>query len=276
MNLGQFNHLEILRITSVGMYLGDEEGNDVLLPNKYLPEDKSIGDFIDVFIYKDSEDRLIATNLVPYIQLHDFACLKVKDVSGIGAFMDWGLEKDLLVPFREQKDKMKPGKWYIVYLRKDEVTERLVATAKLHKVFEKEEINLTEGQEVDLLIGESTDIGIEVVVHNKYRGLLFKNELFKDILFGDKVRGFIKNVREDGKVDVSLRRTGMEYLEDGAEKILKELNENEGYLALDDKSDPEEIQLQLEMSKKQFKRSLGILYKKKIVKIEPDGIHLIN
>lgn len=274
MEIGTYNQLKVLRDTSVGLFLGDESGNEVLLPNKYVPANAKIDKTLDVFVYTDSEDRPIATTLRPLIQLGEFACLRVKDVSGVGAFLDWGLEKDLLVPFREQKDKMKVGKSYIVYLRLDEVTQRLVATAKLHKIFDKETKVLKVGQEVDLIIGEGTDIGIEVVINHRYRGMLFRNEIFQDVMFGDPVTGYIKQIREDGKIDVSLRKTGMDNLEEGAQKILAELKANDGYLQLHDKSDPEDIQFQLEMSKKNFKRSLGTLYKKKLVVLEKDGVRL--
>lgn len=274
LQLGKINSLEVLRDTSVGLFLGDESGNEVLLPNKYVPVNAKKGKLLDVFVYTDSEDRPIATTLRPLIQLGEFACLRVKDVSNVGAFLDWGLEKDLLVPFREQKDKMKVGKSYIVYLRLDEVTQRLVATAKLHKVFDKETKSLEVGQEVDLIIGEGTDIGIEVVINHRFRGMLFRNEIFQDVMFGDPVRGYIKQIRDDGKIDVSLRKTGMDNLEDGAKKILVELEANGGFLPLHDKSDPEDIQFQLEMSKKNFKRSLGTLYKKKLVVLEENGVRL--
>lgn len=274
MNIGKYNQLKVLRDTSVGLFLGDEAGNEVLLPNKYVPAKAKKGMSLEVFVYTDSEDRPIATTLRPFIQLGEFACLRVKDVGNVGAFLDWGLEKDLLVPFREQKDKMKVGKSYIVYLRLDEVTQRLVATAKLHKVFDKELGQLEEGQEVNLLIGEGTEIGIEVVINNRQRGMLYRNEIFQDVMFGDRARGYIKRIREDGKIDVSLRKTGMENLEEGAQKILDELKAHDGFLPLHDKSDPEDIQFQLEMSKKNFKRSLGTLYKKKLVVLEENGVRL--
>ncbi len=274
MKIGVYNQLEVLRDTSVGLFLGDQSGNEVLLPNKYVPANAKIGKILDVFVYTDSEDRPIATTLRPLIQLGEFACLRVTDVSNVGAFLDWGLEKDLLVPFREQKDKMRVGKSYIVYLRLDEVTDRLVATAKLHKIFDKEVGALEEGQEVDLIVGEGTDIGIEVVINHRYRGMLYRNEIFQDVMFGDPVKGYIKQIREDGKIDVSLRKTGMDNLEEGAKKILDELKANDGYLALHDKSDPEDILYQLEMSKKNFKRSLGTLYKKKLVVLVEGGVRL--
>ncbi len=275
MKIGCYNTLEILRDTSVGLYLGDISGEEVLLPNKYVPSKFRKGEKLKVFVYLDSEDRPIATTLKPLVQLGEFACLRVKDVSKMGAFLDWGLEKDLLVPFREQKDKMKVGKSYVVYLRMDEVTQRLVGTAKLHKVFDKDLGTLEAGQEVKLLVGEGTEIGLEVVIDNRYRGMLYRNEVFQDVLFGDRLTGYIKQVREDGKVDVSLRKTGLENLEAGAQKILDELRANEGFLALHDKSSPEDIQFQLEMSKKNFKRSLGTLYRQKLVTLEEHGIRLL-
>ncbi|MEM9324375.1 MAG: S1-like domain-containing RNA-binding protein [Bacteroidota bacterium] len=276
MDLGKFNSLRLARLTSVGAFLEDSAGNDVLLPNRYVPKHATPGQTLEAFVYHDSEDRPVAVTTQPYIQLHEFAALKVKDVGPMGAFMDWGLEKDLLVPFKEQKSKMQAGRRYIVYLYKDDVTGRLVGTAKLNRVVSNDLSALQEGQAVSLLVGEKTDLGYEVIIDNQYKGLLYNNDIFRDILFGEIITGYIKTLREDGKVDVTLRKTGMDYLDDGAERILAELRENDGYLDLHDKSDPEDIQHTLEMSKKQFKRSLGMLYKKRVVEIRDDGIYLVQ
>ena len=274
MKLGKKNKLRIDRLRPPGAYLEDESGNEVLLPTKYLLDDHKVGSEVSVFVYKDSEDRIIATTLEPNIKLDEFGYLKVKDVNAYGAFLDWGIEKDLMVPFREQIGKMEKGKSYLVYVLMDPKTERLLATQKINKFLEKEIDHLEVNEEVDLLIGDPTDLGINVIVNQKHKGLLFHNEIFEDLLIGDRTKGYIKNLREDGKLDVTLRKAGIENLEEGAEKILTHLKENEGFLSLTDKSTPEEIQFELQMSKKNFKRSLGILYKKRMISLEKDGIRL--
>lgn len=272
MIIGKKNTLEILRFTQPGAYLGDQDGNDILLPTKFIPPNCEVGEDIEVFVYRDSEDRIIATTMDPYIQLNEFGFLRAKEITRFGAFLDWGIEKDLLVPFREQIGEMVKGDSYLVYLYLDEETDRLVGTQKIKSHFETMDIRLDEGEEVDLLIGKTTDLGINVVINNTYEGLIFENEIFDDVLIGDRTKGYIKKIREDNKIDVSLQKTGLENLESGAEKIMKVLESNEGFLSLTDKSSPDDIQLQLQMSKKNFKRSIGILYKKRLISLEPDGI----
>ncbi|MFN3488006.1 MAG: S1 RNA-binding domain-containing protein [Emticicia sp.] len=274
LHLGIKNTLRILRGTGVGMFLGDDEGNDVLLPKKYVPENAIVGDDIEVFIYRDSEDRIIATNLEPKIQLNQFACLQVKSVTAIGAFLDWGLEKDLFVPFREQNKKMEEGRWYAVYLYLDEETDRLVASCKVNRYFEKENIDLQIGQEVDLLIFEETDLGLNAVINNKYKGLIYENEIFQRIKIGTRTKGFVKNIREDNRVDLSLQKQGYANVEPNAERILEKLKANNGFLDVTDKSDANYVMYQLEMSKKTFKKAVGALYRQKIIRIEEDGIYL--
>lgn len=274
LHLGIKNTLRILRGTGVGMFLGDDEGNDVLLPKKYVPENAIVGDDIEVFIYRDSEDRIIATNLEPKIQLNQFACLQVKSVTAIGAFLDWGLEKDLFVPFREQNKKMEEGRWYAVYLYLDEETDRLVASCKVNRYFEKENIDLQIGQEVDLLIFEETDLGLNAVINNRYKGLIYENEIFQRIKIGTRTKGFVKNIREDNRVDLSLQKQGYANVEPNAERILEKLKANNGFLDVTDKSDANYVMYQLEMSKKTFKKAVGALYRQKIIRIEEDGIYL--
>lgn len=274
LHLGIKNTLRILRGTGVGMFLGDDEGNDVLLPKKYVPEDAIVGDDIEVFIYRDSEDRIIATNLEPKIQLNQFACLQVKSVTAIGAFLDWGLEKDLFVPFREQNKKMEEGRWYAVYLYLDEETDRLVASCKVNRYFEKENIDLQIGQEVDLLIFEETDLGLNAIINNKYKGLIYENEIFQRIKIGTRTKGFVKNIRDDNRVDLSLQKQGYANVEPNAQRILEKLKANNGFLDLTDKSDANYVMYQLEMSKKTFKKAVGALYRQKIIRIEEDGIYL--
>jgi predicted RNA-binding protein (virulence factor B family) len=259
------------------MYLRDEEDNEVLLPNKYVPEDMLIDDEIEVFVYNDSQDRPIATTRKPKLLLNDFGYLKVVEVNAVGAFLDWGLEKDLLVPFREQKMDMVVGRYYLVHLYLDEKTDRLVATAKVRKHFETENITVKEGEEVDLLICESTDLGVNVVINNLHKGLIFKNMIHKPIHPGQRMKGYIKTIRPDNKIDVMLEKEGYKnIIEPNAKKVLEEVQFNNGFLDLNDKSDPAEISMRLHMSKKTFKKAIGTLYKQRIITIEKDGIRLVK
>tara|TARA_B100000575_G_C23114518_1_gene644153 strand:- start:1099 stop:1944 length:846 start_codon:yes stop_codon:yes gene_type:complete len=273
-HIGVYNELIVDRILAPGAFLIDNKGNDVLLPNKYIPVGVKIGDQLKVFIYNDSEDRTVATTLRPLLQLHEFGYLKVKDVNNIGAFLDWGLEKDLLVPFRQQHKRLNIGQWCLVYLYIDTLTHRLAATTKVDKHFEKENIELEVNQEVNLLITNESDLGVNVIINNTYSGMIFRNQIYKDIMIGDHMKGFIEQVRSDGKIDVSLRKKGMKNLEAGAQTILDELRASNGFIELTDKSTPEEIQSILQMSKKNFKKSLGILYRNKQVLIKKEGVLL--
>lgn len=276
-NIGQINHLRAVRSTDNGVYLTDEEGSgEVLLPNKYVPEDISEGKVLEVFIFNDSEDRITATTAEPKIKLHEFACLQVRDVTQVGAFLDWGLEKDLLVPFKEQPGRMIKGGWYMVFLYLDGETDRLVASGRYQKFLKKENITVKPGEEVELIIDDPTDLGVNVIINHQFRGLIYQNELFQKIRRGDVRKGYIKNVREDGKIDVTLQKPGYGKVEPNAEKILSKLKENQGYLRLTDKSDPDDIAEILEMSKKTFKKAVGALYKQRLIRLEKDGIYLVN
>jgi predicted RNA-binding protein (virulence factor B family) len=276
MEVGKYNTLQILRGTSVGMYLGDEEGNDVLLPHKYIPENAQIGENIEVFIYRDSEDRLIATTLKPLILLNQFAILEVVAATQFGAFLDWGLEKDLFVPFKEQNHKLQKGQYVPVYLYLDEQTDRVVASAKVHKYFKNlDGVDLDEGQEVDLLVFEKTELGHNVVVNNLYKGLVYENETFRRLAWGDTTKGYVKLIRDEGKIDISLQPLGfLKTLEPNQKAILDKLQQSGGTLNLSDSSDPIEIQEVLEMSKKAFKKAIGVLYKDKKIIIKSDSIVL--
>ena len=276
MEVGKYNTLQILRGTSVGMYLGDEEGNDVLLPHKYIPENAQIGENIEVFIYRDSEDRLIATTLKPLILLNQFAILEVVAATQFGAFLDWGLEKDLFVPFKEQNHKLQKGQYVPVYLYLDEQTDRVVASAKVHKYFKNlDGVDLDEGQEVDLLVFEKTELGHNVVVNNLYKGLVYENETFRRLAWGDTTKGYVKLIRDEGKIDISLQPLGfLKTLEPNQKAILDKLQQSGGTLNLSDNSDPIEIQEVLEMSKKAFKKAIGVLYKDKKILIKDDSIVL--
>jgi len=258
-----------------GAFLGDGK-EEVLLPAKWIPEGALEGSTLEVFVYRDSEGRLISTTLKPHLLVGEFGFLKVKQVTQVGTFLDWGIEKDLLVPFREQQGKAKPGDWLLVYLYVDEKTDRIVASNKVSHFLKKTNTDLEEKQEVDLLITQTTDLGLNVIINNEYQGLIYENEIFKDLIEGDRTKGYIKSIREDGKIDVSLQRQGMEQLEAGAQQIMEALKIHGGFLPLHDKSAPEDIQLELQMSKKNFKRSVGILYKKKLVRLQANGIEMIK
>ncbi|GAA4079401.1 S1-like domain-containing RNA-binding protein [Flavobacterium cheonanense] len=275
MKIGQFNTLKIDRDTQVGLFLTNGK-EDVLLPNKYVPKVFEIGEEMTVFVYLDHEERPVATTLVPYIFLNEFALLRVNYINQIGAFMDWGMEKDILVPFKEQARPMEKGKRYLVYLYMDEKTNRLVASSKTNQFLDNENITVEKGEEVDLIISHITEIGINVIINQKHKGLVYKDEVYDDaIRTGDKMKGYIKLVRPDGKIDVSLHKQGSENIEPNSEIIMNELRASRGFLRLNDNSNPEDIKTVLKMSKKTFKKAIGLLYKEKLIEIKEDGIYLI-
>ena len=274
--IGKYNTLKILRLTTVGLFLGDESGEDVLLPNKYVPEEFEIGDELEVFVYRDHEQRKVATDLSPRLLLHQFALLQVAEVSGIGAFMDWGLEKHLMVPFSEQRQKMKPGRWYVVYLDIDEKTDRLYATNKLDKHLTNEVLSVKEGDEVELLILSETELGFTAIVNHRHKGLIYKNETFKDLNIGETLTGWVKKIRRDNKLDLSVQPLGYQNFNDeNAELIYDALTANDGSLPLNDKSSPELIHAQFGLSKKAFKKAVGALYKQRKITITAEGIALV-
>jgi len=276
MKIGQFNTLKIDRETQVGLFLTNGK-EDVLLPNKYVPKVFEIGEEITVFVYLDHEERPVATTLVPYIFLNEFALLRVNYINQVGAFMNWGMEKDILVPFKEQARPMEKGKRYLVYLYMDEKTNRLVASSKTNQFLDNENITVEKGEEVDLIISHITDIGINVIINQKHKGLVYKDEVYDDsIRTGDKMKGYIKTIRPDGKIDVSLHKQGFENIEPNSEIILNELRASRGFLRLNDNSHPEDIKTVLKMSKKTFKKAIGHLYKEKLIEIKEDGIYLIS
>ena len=274
--LGTYNTLEILRHTSVGLFLGDDEGNDILLPNKYVPVQYEIGASLTVFCYLDHSERPVATNLEPEILINEFQLLKVVEVNEFGAFMAWGLEKHLLVPFREQRSKMQEGNWYVVYCYLDEQSNRLVASNKIDKFLSNETLSVKEGDVVDLVISRKTDLGYEAIINNRHKGLVYANEIFKHIAIGDNTKGVIKKIRPDNKIDISLQPLGEKILEPAAHKIYEQLMAHGGFLGLHDKSDPELIKDELQMSKKAFKKGIGTLYKARKIEIKEDGIYAIG
>lgn len=273
-NVGTYNELEVVKELDFGIYL--REGDvEILMPTKWVPKGTKIGDFLNVFIFRDSDDRLIATTVKPLATADTFAFLEVKQVNNIGAFLDWGMDKDLLVPFREQPMRMDPGKNYVVFVYVDEETNRLVASAKLNRYIERENIEVREGDIVELLIYSETDLGFNAIINNRYSGLIYKNEIYEAIRVGDKVQGFVKCVREDNKIDLSLQKSGYELVDDVKWRILKMMKEENGFLSLSDNSTPEEIKAKLQISKKAFKKAVGALYRERLVKLTEKGVQLI-
>lgn len=276
MKIGQLNSLKVSRNTPHGIFLVDDEGEDILLPGKYLTGDEKEGDIKELFVYNDSEDRLVATTETPKIQLNGFAALKVIDVNKSGVFLDWGLDKDLLVPFKEQNKKMQLGQTYIVRMYLDEDTDRLVATGKVKKYLSNEELTVQPGDKVDLMVFNQTDLGFDVIINKCHYGLVFRNEVFETIKTGDSIQGYIKQIREDGKIDVSLQPDKMTHIENSNDEILIALKAQGGKLNVTEKSSPEEIYAAFKMSKKAFKRAIGSLYKQNKILIEAGEISLIE
>jgi len=272
--IGEDNILKVLRETSVGLFLGDEEGNDVLLPNKYVEDDFKVDDEIKVFIYRDSEDRVIATTLAPKIKVGEFAYLKAKASTSFGTFMDWGLEKDLLIPFRHEATEIEAGKWYVVYMYLDTESDRLVGSTRVNNFINLDEIDLQEGDQISVLVTSVSEIGYSLIVDNQYKGLAYKNETFKKVIPGEKHLAYVKKIREDNRIDISFQKQGYVAVEKNTIKIIEHLMKNNNFLPLNDKSSPEEIVEVLEMSKKIFKKAIGALYKQEIIEIKEDGIYL--
>jgi hypothetical protein len=273
--IGKISTLEVVKFTEQGAYLDGGPYGEILLPKRYVPESLSEGDDVEVFIYYDSEDRIVATTEKPFVKVGEFAPLEVVETTKFGAFLDWGLPKNLLVPFREQKLKMEAGKKYVVYVYVDEKSGRIVGTAKIDKFLEKGSGELAEGDKVELLIANKTDLGVNAIIEGKYQGILYDNELFKPVRTGDVISGYIKKIREDEKIDLTLEKIGYDKVDPAQEQILEKLNKNNGFLPFNDKSEPEVIKKELAMSKKTFKKAVGALYKSRKISIEENGIKLV-
>ncbi len=274
LQIGVYHTLKIDRETKVGLFLVNET-DDVLLPNKYVPNDFAIGDDLTVFVYLDHEERPVATTLKPLITLNSFAVLKVNYINKFGAFLNWGMEKDLFVPFKEQARQMEKDKRYIVTMYLDKQTGRLAASSKINQFLDKEPLDVEVGQEVDLMVSHITEIGINVIINGKFRGLAYQNEVFETVSPGYKTKGYIKTIRPDGKIDVSFQKQGFEAIDDSSQQVLEALKQNDGVLRLNDNSHPEEIKSILKMSKKTFKKAIGSLYKQKLIDINNEGIQLV-
>lgn len=273
-NLGKFNQLEVVKEVDFGVYLDGGDDGEILLPTRYVPDDCQPGDMLNVFIYLDNEERLIATTLTPLVQVGEFAYLEVAWVNQFGAFLNWGLMKDLFVPFREQKMKMQVGRGYIIYAYVDEESYRIVASAKVERYLSKEMPEYKEGELVDILIWQKTDLGFKAIVDNKYSGLLYQNEIFQSIETGMRMKAYVKQVRDDAKIDLELQRGGARKVDDFAEVLLQYLEEHEGRTSIHDKSEADEIYETFGVSKKTFKKAVGELYKKRLIVLEEQGIRL--
>ncbi len=272
--LGKYNDLTITRNTDQGLYLEDPQGEEVLLPNRYVTDDMQPDDRIRVFVYNDSEDRPVATTEKPHALRDEFAYLEAVDVNSKGAFLDMGLTKDLLVPFSEQLTPMERGKKYLVFIYLDRVSSRLIASPRLNRFVDNERLTIVEGDEVDLIIWERTDLGFNVIVNEFHKGLIFESDVFKNISVGDRMKGYVKKIREENKLDITLEKIGVERFEPLIQRIVDALNKNNGFLPLHDDSSPEEISKGLGMSKRNFKKSIGNLWKKGVIQFEEGGIRL--
>jgi predicted RNA-binding protein (virulence factor B family) len=274
--IGRINKLTIKRRLDYGAHLDGGESGGILLPKKYVPKKCQPGDEVEVFVYVDREERLRATTQKPYVTVGQFAKLRVVANSSSGAYLDWGLQKDLLVPKREQHAKMEEGKSYVVFVFLDKKTNRITASSKLDKFLDLQSPNYDEGEEVDLFICYKTDLGYKAVVNNSHWGMVYKNEVFQKLHIGQQLKGYIKIIREDLKIDISLQQSGYQRVDNISQKILKTIKDLGGSIAVTDKSPPEDIYSLFGVSKKTFKKAIGALYKKKLITIDTNGIKLVQ
>jgi Uncharacterized protein conserved in bacteria len=273
--IGKINNLEVLKELDFGIYLDGGELGEILMPKRYVPEGTILGDYIEAFIYLDSEDRLIATTEKPFALVEEFALLEVVSVAQIGAFLNWGLPKDLFVPFREQRRPMEVGSKYLVYVYLDTNTKRIAASSKIENYLDNIPVDYDENEEVDLIVINETNLGYNAIIDNSHTGVLYRNEVFQTLNPGDRLKGYIKKIRPDGKIDLRLDKVGYEKIGGFADEIMEKLKENNGFLPVTDKSSPEEIYKVFGISKKNFKASVGTLYKQRLISIENNGIKLV-
>lgn len=274
LSLGKMNSMTVSRKVDFGLYLDGGPTGDILLPTRYVPKGTKVGDTIDVFIYLDQEERPIATTQKPLAMVGDFAFLNVAWTNEHGAFLDWGLMKDVFCPFREQKMRMEKGKGYIVHIHVDEESYRIMASAKVEKFLATDFPQYEKNTEVRLLVWQKTDLGFKVIVDNKYQGLLYDNQIFRELHTGDRLKGFVSAVRPDGKLDIALQKQGREQTLDFSERLHEYLFYHDGYCPFTDKSPAEDIYNEFHVSKKVFKRAVGDLYKQHLISLAPDGIEL--
>ena len=274
--IGKINHLEVVKEVDFGIYLDGGDLGEILMPKRYVPEGTMPGDHLDAFIYLDSEDRLVATTEKPLAMVEEFALLEVVSVTPVGAFLNWGLPKDLFVPFREQRQPMEEGKKYLVYVYVDTNTKRIAASSKIEQYLDNIPVDYDIDEEVDLIIVNETDLGYNAIIDYSHLGILYKNEVFQPLNPGDRVQGYIKKIRTDGKIDLRLEKIGYEKISSFVDRIIAELQKNKGFLPLTDKSSPEEIYQTFKISKKNFKAAIGALYKKRFIALEENGIRLLG
>ena len=274
--IGKINHLEVVKEVDFGIYLDGGDLGEILMPKRYVPEGTMPGDNLAAFIYLDSEDRLVATTEKPFAMVEEFALLEVVSVTQVGAFLNWGLPKDLFVPFREQRQSMEEGKKYLVYVYVDTNTKRIAASSKIEQYLDNIPVDYDLDEEVDLIIVNETDLGYNAIIDNSHFGILYKNEVFQPLNPGDKIQGYIKKIRTDGKIDLRLDKVGYEKISSFVDRIIAELQKNKGFLPLTDKSSPEEIYKTFKISKKNFKAAIGALYKKRFIALEENGIRLLG
>ena len=274
--LGAFNRLTIVKEVDFGLYLDGGDEGEILLPRRYVPTTYKRGDEIDVFLYLDQDERLVATTEQPLAQVGDFAYLECSWVNEYGAFLNWGLMKDLFCPFREQKKRMELGSSYIVYVAIDEESYRMMASAKVERYLSKDKPPYKAGDEVQILVWQKTDLGFKAIIDNAYAGLIYRDQIFKYVHTGDRMKAYVANVRPDGKIDLTLQHTGRQQTIDFSETLLTYLHEHGGSCDLGDKSDAEEIKARFEVSKKVYKKAIGDLYRRRLITISDDGIHLVE
>lgn len=272
--LGDYNHLTVVKSVDFGVYLDGGDEGEILMPSRYVPQGCKVGDKLEVFVYLDQDERPVATTETPLAKVGDFAYLEVAWINEYGAFLNWGLMKDLFCPFREQKMRMQKGNGYIVYVKEDEESHRLMATAKVDKYLSRERPAYKHGDEVQLLVWQKTDLGFKVIVDNMFQGLIFDNQIFRELHTGDKLTGYIDHIRDDGKIDITVQRTGRQLTEEFSNILLNYLHDNGGYCELGDKSPSELIADRFKVSKKVYKKAIGDLYRRRLICISDDGIHL--
>lgn len=274
--LGEYNQLEVVKEVDFGMYLDGEEAGEILLPTRYVPEDCKPGDWLNVFLYLDNEERLIATTLTPLVKVGEFAYLEVSWINQYGAFLNWGLMKDLFVPFSEQKMKMQVGKKYIIHAHLDDESYRIVASAKVERYLSKGIPDYEPGVEVDILIWQKTDLGFKAIIDNQFSGLLYDSEIFRNLHTGDRLPAYIKQVRPDGKIDLMIDKPGLEKVGDFSQQLLEFITKQGGLIPFTDKSDATLIYDTFGVSKKTFKKAVGDLYKRRLILISDNGLQLVN
>ncbi len=274
--VGRFNKLEVVKEVDFGVYLDGGELGTILLPQRYMPEDCELGDWVDVFLYFDSEDLLIATTEKPRVEVGRCEMLKVIDINNAGAFMDWGLPKDLLVPYSEQLKPMEVGYSYVVYVFHDQDSDRIAASTRLQDYLAEESVWVKPRQAVDLLIAGRTDLGYKAVINDQYLGLIFRDDAFRPLKVGERLPGFIKGIRSDGKIDLVISQGTLQGDHDLGEKIIENLRASGGVSTLTDKSDPDEIYRAFKVSKKKYKQALGSLYRSKRILLSPEKIQLVE